>query len=126
MPQSSVHALEARALQLSEPSGLLAVVAPHPRRVLGAREALRQTERARFPQKAVEDCVWIRSGGPVPFSVLARQRLERLTVEEPKLRGSCRRSQRSHLRAREWSSRSMIAVEAPGRRGATKAHTAGM
>jgi CheY-like chemotaxis protein len=30
------------------------------------------------------------------------------------------------LRAREWLSRSMIAVEAPGWRGATKAHTAGM
>ena len=28
------------------------------------------------------------------------------------------------LRAREWLSRSMIAVEAPGWRGATKAHTA--
>jgi hypothetical protein len=33
---------------------------------------------------------------------------------------------RRALRAREWSSRSMIAVEAPGWRGATKAHTAGM
>ena len=30
------------------------------------------------------------------------------------------------VRAREWLSRSMIAVEAPGWRGATKAHTAGM
>ena len=30
------------------------------------------------------------------------------------------------LRAREWLSRSMIAAEAPGWRGATKAHTAGM
>jgi len=30
------------------------------------------------------------------------------------------------LRAREWLSRSKIAVEAPGWRGATKAHTAGM
>src|SRR5450631_890036 len=101
MPQSSVHALEARALQLSEPGGLLTVIAPHPRRVLGAREALRQTERARLPQKAVEDCVWIRSGGLVPFSVLARERLERLTVEEPKLRGSCGRNQGRHLGALE-------------------------
>jgi hypothetical protein len=30
----------------------------------------------------------------------------------------------SAVRAREWLSRSMIAVEAPGWRGATKAHTA--
>jgi hypothetical protein len=30
------------------------------------------------------------------------------------------------LRAREWLSQSMIAAEAPGWRGATKAHTAGM
>ena len=30
------------------------------------------------------------------------------------------------VRAREWLSRSMIAVEAPRWRGATKAHTAGM
>jgi len=30
------------------------------------------------------------------------------------------------VRALEWLSRSMIAVEAPGWRGATKAHTAGM
>ena len=33
---------------------------------------------------------------------------------------------RTKRRAREWLSRSMIAVEAPGWRGATKAHTAGM
>jgi hypothetical protein len=33
---------------------------------------------------------------------------------------------RELLRAREWSSQSMIAAEAPGWRGATKAHTAGM
>ena len=35
-------------------------------------------------------------------------------------------SKARRLRAREWLSRSMIAVEAPGWQGATKAHTARM
>jgi len=36
------------------------------------------------------------------------------------------RGEMPQLRAREWLSRSKIAVEAPEWRGATKAHTAGM
>jgi hypothetical protein len=36
------------------------------------------------------------------------------------------RTMLSLLRAREWLRRSMIAVETPGFRGATKAHTAGV
>src|SRR5260221_8442917 len=90
MTQCGIDALEANALQLTEPRGLLGVVATQPARVLGARKDRGERARPGLADKPIEDGVRVRTRRAVRFTSREAEGLERFLLEEPRRHHDCR------------------------------------